>query len=156
MNNRMLYYSAFSRREVILIAIISIILLCGCGKDPSGSCDAEPLENQISQNPVTATDSPMPNTEVHMQCPFYVKLGGELLQVCETMAINSDFSEYKRGTISECTEYNWNLPTEDGHTNYEPYLGCDYAFSNGVWYIYYNRCWRKLAPDEPSNYENAQ
>lgn len=156
MNNCSFKFGVF-HRKVIFITIISVVLLCGCGKKLNGIGNTELPVESISQKLVMVTDTPMPeDKELHMSCPYYVRLGGELLQVRETMAINSDFSEYKEGTVSECTGYNWIVPTEDGQTNYAPYLGCDYAFSDGVWYLYYNYCWRKLAPDEPSNYENAQ
>ena len=82
--------------------------------------------------------------------PYYVMIDGTLMQIKEE--VEEDFSEYQVGTFTYTGDL-FDLPKEDGQTNYSEYDGSGYALKDDVWYMYCctywcNGSWCRLGPDE--------
>lgn len=98
--------------------------------------------------------------------PNYVFLGGENRQI--QMETSLELSDYKKGVINslvfekeympvptgyqfpegeEALSFQWKKLDGEGQTNFEPYLGCEYAYYENQWYLFYNNKWCLLLTD---------
>ena len=98
--------------------------------------------------------------------PNYVYLGGENRQI--QMDTSLELSDYKKGVINslvfekeympvptgyqfpegeEALSFRWKKLDGEGQTNFEPYLGCEYAYYENQWYLFYNNKWCLLLTD---------
>ena len=92
----------------------------------------------------------MNNRSPIRQLPAYVLLGGKKCQLRER--IRDDLTEYRVGIISLITDDPCEEPTEEGQTNFLPYLNCEYALFDGVWFLFYRRRWVRCEADIAQEY----
>lgn len=155
-DNRKLKYAI----SFLACAVVAFLVVFGVKTLATKSSASEKSENE------DATDASELKNIWYTNPPNYVRVGGVLQQIRSDA--EGDYSEYRVGTISALVDrVEWIpipddipveegcdrvmpraiLPSEEGETNFEPYLGCDYAYCDGTWYLYYNRKWRQLGAD---------
>lgn len=136
------------KKDRVLLFAISLaftILMCGCvGKE---EITKEPLQENSEMNGTVNMGSPTVYPDVP---PYYVMLDGTLMQIKEKA--DGDYSKYKSGTLTYTGDL-YRLPEEDGQTNYTKYEGCDVAFKDDTWYMFFSVSWfgggwYRLGPDE--------
>lgn len=88
--------------------------------------------------------------QIRWSLPYEIVLGGMRQQLRK--GVCDDLSAYKKGVISLFTGDYYELPVREEQTNFMPYLGCDYAVKNGVWYVCFERRWNRCEPDEVQEY----
>ena len=96
---------------------------------------------------VTAENSDAVPTKCPDLPPFLVVINGIRYACVENGDKNNEYKII--GKITDYTGDVYKLPKEDGQTNFESYLGCNYATYNDELYLYYFR-WLRL--EENSNY----
>ena len=145
------------KRHIMYVDLLMIVLmLCGCGdkitrgtslrqeisdgnqvaiEDKKNENEDDLQELKYTEQPEITSPTPCPDVP-----PYYVMLGGALMQIKED--VPGDLSEYQVGKVVYNGDY-FHLPEEDGQTNYSEYEGCDYALKDGVWYMYFGGQWSK-------------
>ena len=119
------------------VLIILVLLIKNFKEGQKKELQADKAKEQI----VSDTSLPEPTAYPNIQ-PHCVLLDGKLLMAVGTT--DDDLSEKTVGTIQTLLDDPRRLPIIDEQTNFGPYMGCEYAVRDNIFYLKYNGTWNEL------------
>lgn len=132
-----------THRIIIVIGCILLSLLfLSCSNEDNSDDDVNKVEitkmiqkdNSIMEESYISTYN-MP--------PFVINIEGDWF-IIEGEGTDEDYSNNVEGYVTAYTGNVMDLPIENGKTNYEEFVNCEYASVNGKRYLHYQHKWMPL------------